>query len=239
MLVPHAVRAEAFLGSGVAGGQRRARCAGVGSSTCTAPWLHQRGKARPGRSGEVAGWRSPGLDGGSGTRGGRRALGSYTAARHTWPAHRRPPRLVRREHARWHPPTTTHRDAPNPTMSPRTPWMSSKSGATTPRPPSSTSMRPTPPSPSSYPVRTCPGRNSRCGRAETSRRVHLLDLFPRPPPTPLRRRTRRPADLPRLRGITALRPHKPRARQAFTTFRNWSGFLPGSSAMMGRIMGDG
>jgi len=36
------------------------------------------------------------------------------------------------------------------------------------------------------------------GRAETSRRVHLLDLFPRPPPTPLRRRTRRPADLPRL-----------------------------------------
>jgi len=28
------------------GGQRRARCAGVGSSTCTAPRLHQRGKAR-------------------------------------------------------------------------------------------------------------------------------------------------------------------------------------------------
>jgi len=34
------------------------------------------------------------------------------------------------------------------------------------------------------------------------------------------------AGLPRLRGITALRPHWPRARRAFTTCRNWSGFLP-------------
>jgi hypothetical protein len=87
-------------------------------------------------------------------------------------------------------------------MPPSTPWMNSNSGATTPRPPSSTSTRPTPPRVSSCPVRTCPGRNSRCGSCRTSRQVHLLNLFLRPPPPPLRRRTRRPADLPRLRGIT-------------------------------------
>jgi len=71
-------------------------CAGVGSSTCTAARLHQRGKARPGRSGEGAGWRPPGRGRGSGTRGGRRALSLYIAARHTCPAHRQP-RLARLE----------------------------------------------------------------------------------------------------------------------------------------------
>jgi len=40
------------------------------------------------------------------------------------------------------------------------------------------------------------------GRAQASRRVHLLDLLPGPPPPPLRRGTRRSTDLPRLRGIT-------------------------------------
>ncbi len=60
-------------------------------------------------------------------------------------------------------------------MPPSTPWMNSNSGATTPRPPSSTSTRPTPPRVSSCPVRTCPGRNSRCGSCRTSRQVHLLN----------------------------------------------------------------
>ena len=46
-------------------------------------------------------------------------MSPYTAARHTWPAHRLPrlARLARREHPRWHQPTTTHRDAPRRTES--------------------------------------------------------------------------------------------------------------------------
>ena len=48
----------------------------------------------------------------------------------------------------------------------------------------------------SRPVR---GGTLGAGRAQTSRRVHLLDLLSGPPPPPLRRTTQRRTDLPRLR----------------------------------------
>jgi len=80
--------------------------------------------------------------------------------------------------------------------------------------PSATSTRQTPRKASSCPGRTCPVRNSR-GSCRSGRRVHLLGLLPRPPPTPLRRRTRRPTDLPRLRCLTW--GHRTRATRKVVT----------------------